>query len=70
MMKINTLDRMIGKYCKIVTKKPDENKAQVVFGLIRKIDHKTGFISIESNQGLKNLDIKIVEAIKPRSGDK
>ena len=67
-MKKNTLDRMIGKYCKIVTKKPDENKAHVVFGLITKIDHDTGLISIESNRGIENLDIKIVEAIKPRSG--
>jgi len=69
-MKKNSLDRLIGKYCKIVTKKPDEDKAHVVFGLITDIDHKAGFIAIESHQGSERLDIKTVEAIKPRLGEK
>jgi len=59
------MDRLIGKYCKIVTKEPGEERAHVVFGMITLIDYNEGFIIIKSNQGEGCLNIKTIEAIKP-----
>ena len=62
----HSIDRLIGKYCKIVSKEPGEDRAHVIFGLVKGIDHDEGFIMIESNQGLGFLNIKTIGAIKPR----
>ena len=59
------MDKLIGRYCKIVTKEPGEDRAHVIFGIVTDIDHDSGFIVIESNQGLGCLNIKTIEAIKP-----
>lgn len=63
----NIIDKCIGKYCKIVTKEPGEEKANVVTGIIKDIDHDEGFVTIESNQGVNCLNIKTIVAIKPRA---
>ena len=63
----NIIDRCIGKYCKIVTKEPGEEKANVVTGIIKDIDHDEGFVTIESNQGVNCLNIKTIVAIKPKT---
>jgi len=63
----NIIDKCIGKYCKIVTKEPGEEKANVVTGIIKDIDHDEGFVTIESNQGVNCLNIKTIVAIKPRT---
>ena len=60
------VDRLIGKYCKIVTKEPGEKKANVVTGIVNEIDHEAGFIMIESSQGTGCLNIKTIVAIKPK----
>ena len=60
------MDKLIGKYCKIVTKEPGEEKANVVTGIVKDIDHDEGFITIESKQGLGILNIKSILAIKPK----
>ena len=60
------VDKLIGKYCKIVAKEPGEEKAGVVTGIIKDIDHDEGFITIESKQGLGILNIKSILAIKPK----
>ena len=66
-MKENTMDRFIGKYCKVVTKEPGEERTHVVTGIVKDIDHDDGFITIESNQGIGCLNIKTIVAIKPSS---
>jgi hypothetical protein len=66
-MEKKCMDRLIGRHCKIVTKEPGEEKAHVVFGMVKLIDYDAGFIIIESNQGTGCLNINIIEAIKPRS---
>ena len=66
----NIVDRCIGKYCKIVTKEPGEDKSHVITGLVKNIDHDEGFLTIESSQGLGLLNIKTIVAIKPRSETK
>jgi len=62
----NIMNRCIGKYCKIVTKEPGEEKASVVTGIVKGIDHDEGFIVVESKEGTGLLSIKSIIAIKPR----
>ena len=63
----NILDKCVGRYCKIVTKEPGEEKASVVTGIVKNIDHDEGFITVESKQGLGILNIKSIVAIKPKT---
>jgi len=66
-MKKKCMDRLIGKYCKIVTREPDEERAHVVFGFVTDIDHAAGLLIIESSEGVGCLSIKTIEAIKPNN---
>ncbi len=61
------VDKMIGKYCKIITKESGGERANVVTGIIMEIDHDAGFLTIESTQGIDCLNINTIVAIKPRS---
>ena len=65
-MKENGMDRLIGKYCKIVTKEPGDERSYVVTGMVKDIDHDSGFIIIESEHGLNYLNIEVIVAIKPK----
>ena len=60
------IDRLIGTYCKIVTKEPGEQKASTITGTIHEVDHDAGFVLIESNQGVGCLNIQAIIAIKPK----
>ncbi len=64
------MERLKGKYCKIVTKEPGEKRASVVTGTLEDIDYEDGFILIDSNQGLGCLRISTVIAIKPGNRNK
>jgi hypothetical protein len=59
------MDRLVGKYCKIVTKEPGEERASLVTGILEDVDYKDGFILIDSSQGLGCLRINTIVAIKP-----
>jgi len=59
------MERLIGKYCKIVTKEPGDKRASVVSGTLEDVDYKDGFILVNSQQGLGCLRISTVIAIKP-----
>ena len=59
------MERLIGKYCKIVTKEPGEERASVVTGTLEDVDYKDGFILVNSEQGLGCLSINTIVAIKP-----
>ncbi|UCF50343.1 MAG: hypothetical protein JSU91_02345 [Thermoplasmatales archaeon] len=59
------MERLIGKYCKIVTKEPGDDRASVVIGTLEDVDYKDGFILIDSDQGLGCLRINTIIAIKP-----
>ena len=65
-MEEKCVDRLIGKYCKIITQEPGEDKSRVVTGLVKNIDHEDGLITIESWQGLGVLNIDTIIAIKPK----
>ena len=60
------VDKLIGKYCKIVTKEPGDDKPYVVTGIVKDIDHDAGFVTVESVQGLGCLSISTIIAIKPK----
>ena len=64
-MKRNCMDKLIGKYCKIVTKEPGEDRAHVVSGIVKDIDYDIGLLFIESEQGQGCLNLKAIVAIKP-----
>jgi len=59
------MERLVGKYCKIVTKEPGEERASVVTGILEDVDYKDGFILVDSSQGLGCLRINTIVAIKP-----
>ena len=60
------VDKLIGKYCKIVTEEPGDDKPYVVTGIVKDIDHDAGFVTVESVQGLGCLSISTIIAIKPK----
>jgi flagellin FlaB len=59
------MERLVGKYCKIVTKEPGEDRANVVTGILEDVDYKDGFVMVDSSQGLGCLRIDTIVAIKP-----
>lgn len=59
------MERLVGKYCKIVTKEPGMDRANVVSGILEDVDYKDGFILVDSRQGLGCLRIDTIIAIKP-----
>jgi len=59
------MERLKGKYCKIVTKEPGEKRASVVTGTLEDVDYQDGFILVDSEQGLGCLRINTIVAIKP-----
>jgi flagellin FlaB len=61
------MERLVGKYCKIVTKEPGDKRASVVSGTLEDVDYKDGFILVNSEQGLGCLRISTIIAIKPGS---
>jgi len=64
------MKRLIGQYCKIVTKEPGDKRASVVTGTLEDVDYEDGFILVDSAQGLGCLRINTVIAIKPGSKHK
>jgi flagellin FlaB len=59
------MERLIGKYCKFVTKEPGDERVSVVTGILEDVDYKDGFILVDSDQGLGCLSINTLVAIKP-----
>lgn len=59
------MERLMGKYCKIVVKEPGEERASVINGILDDVDYKDGFILVDSDQGLGCLRIDTIIAIKP-----
>ena len=66
-MRQRSIDRLIGQYCKIVTKEPGDERARVAVGIVKDIDHDAGFLILESAQGEGCLNIKTITAIKPKN---
>ena len=65
MMKEGSLNRLLGKQCKIVTKEPGDEKNHIVIGVIKEIKYDEKFIIIESSHGIGSLNMQTIVAIKP-----
>ena len=61
------MNKLIGKYCKIVTREPGENRASAIVGKIEDIEPKDGFVLVDSEQGLGCINLNTIVAIKPAS---
>ena len=61
------MDRLVGRYCKIVLKEPGKERASVISGILEEIDYDAGFVIVDSDQGLGCLNLKSIVAIKPKS---
>jgi len=48
-------------------KEPGRDRASVVSGILEEIDYDSGFVIVDSDQGLGCLSIKSIVAIKPKS---
>lgn len=59
------MEKLVGKYCKFVTKEPGDKRVSVVTGILEDVDYKDGFILVDSDQGLGCLSINTLIAIKP-----
>jgi hypothetical protein len=64
-MKKESLNRLLGKQCKIVTKEPGDERNHVVVGIIKEIEFDEKFIIIESINGVSCLNMQSIVAIKP-----
>jgi hypothetical protein len=69
-MESRYLERLVGKYCKIVTKEPGDEKASVINGILEGVDYIDRFILINSSQGLGYISMETVLAIKPGNKNK
>ena len=43
--------KLVGHYCKIVVKQPDQKRADVVTGKLEKVNYRDGFIYVLTAQG-------------------
>lgn len=64
MMEPKYIERLVGKYCKIVTKAPGERKGSVVIGLLENIDYLDNSIVIELREGEDIVHIDHIIAIR------
>lgn len=62
-----TMDKLIGKYCKIVVREPGEERAHTIFGMLTNIDYDERLVVIKSNPDLKCLSMESIVAMKPKN---
>ena len=60
------IDRLIGKYCKIVAQEPGEEKTYTIFGRLTNINYDKRLVEIESNPNTVYLSLDIIVVIKPK----
>ena len=65
MVKEESLNRLLGKHYKIITKEPGDEKNHIVTGVINEIDYDEKLIIIESIEGIGYLNWQSIVAIKP-----
>ena len=69
MVQEESLNRLLGKQCKIVTKEPGDKKNHIVVGVILEIEYDEKFMIIESSYGIGCLNMQSIVAIKPWKQD-
>jgi hypothetical protein len=59
MVKEESLNKLLGKQCKIVTKEPGDKKNHIVVGVILEIEYDEKFMIIESSYGIGCLNTAV-----------
>lgn len=60
-MEINEIDDLKGKYCRVISKVPEDSGLEGVFydfGVIKESDPENGLVSVETKNGLRLLRIE------------
>jgi len=60
-MEINEIDGLKGKYCRVISKVPEDSGLEGVFydfGVIKESDRENGLVSVETKNGLRLLRIE------------
>jgi hypothetical protein len=60
------MEKLIGRYCKIVTKEPGTYRASVFTGILEDVNYNDGFITVNFMKGIEILNINTIIAIKPK----
>jgi len=66
-MKQKSLERLIGKHVKIVSKEPGDERTRIVTGKVTDVDLDGGFIMIETCDGECCLSVQVIVAMKLRT---
>jgi len=59
-MNINEIDELKGKYCRVISKVPEDSGLEGVFydfGVIKDFDPQNGLISVQTKNGLRLLQL-------------
>ena len=64
-MKSKYIEKLLGKYCKIITKNPGEKKGKVRIGFLEDINYLDNSIIIELKEGVDTIQVENIIAIRP-----
>jgi hypothetical protein len=64
-MSEKSIDKLKGQYCKVVIGEPGKEKATVIYGYLKDVDHKKNFVFLDSSDGLGIVNKNSIIAIKP-----
>lgn len=59
-MKISEIDELKGKYCRVISKVPEDSGLEGVFydfGVIKALDPENGLVSVQTKNGLRLLQV-------------
>jgi len=59
-MKMSEINRLKGKYCRVISKVPEDSGLEGVFydfGVIKDFDHENSLVSVETKNGLRLLKL-------------
>ena len=59
-MKISEIDELKGKYCRVISKVPEDSGLEGVFydfGVITDLDPENGLVSVQTKNGLRLLQV-------------
>jgi len=59
-MNISEIDELKGKYCRVISKVPDDSGLDGVFydfGVIRDLDQDSGLVSVKTKTGVRRIKI-------------
>jgi hypothetical protein len=63
-MKPRYIEKLLGKYCKIITKKPGEKKGRVRIGFLEDINYLDNSVIIELKEGIDTIQVENIIAIR------